>query len=381
MTGRELRARIAGMKSYEVDGTTVLISLHPPCALPLDERAEMIFALFSSGHGEPEIATQVGNFFGLDAQRSRVAVQNLLAEWDASLLAADFPTASDSWSAAEAGSVLQTSMSVPDSLLELKCRHECSAPFSIFRIGFRSNDRELIRLLSAEFFEKRSARAMPRALTFTLYSTDEGLFVVAGDRLIASRVTREHFLSNTLLELDALASRLLGYSVVLNASAVVRNSAAVVFPGPKGSGKTSLAGALHAAGFLHYGDHSVVLDVEEFGIVPLPRRLAMKEGLFEAPRRRHPFFPRRDASRILPGSAPVRIRYFIFPEYNPSGDGALRSLPRPEAIRRLFAAGVTANQDASVEGLTEVLANAECFELSYSDLSIAVREIESLPGS
>lgn len=165
----------------------------------------------------------------------------------------------------------------------------------------------------------------------------DGLWSVRFDGILAAQFDS---LSQILPFLETTVCQFLLYHradrLPLHAGAVRSERGAIVMPGEKGSGKSTLCLWLASRGWDYLGDELVWID-SEGRVEPFPKAAAIKEGSFElfgpaetfesltrGPLRYH----RPSGGGVAVGTA-LSVEALIFPQFDPNGDSVFQPL-RPE---------------------------------------------------
>jgi len=248
-----------------------------------------------------------------------------------------------------------------------------------------------LRDLIAPIFRHMEAPAGEQCRTCPVAEAGGGMVVIAPDFAPAAVVTREQagpalkaILFQQVIEAaDCLAA--------LHVACLVRE-AGLLLVGPPGARKSTLALGLMAAGFRYAADDVSLLlpggRVRGVHFAP-----AAKEGSWPILERTGydlrdlRVFARLDGQRVrlVPPAAgicttevPVRWIIRVRRDDRPPG---LRPLARRDAHSALMSEGFAPSGKASVDcmrAVTDLVANADCRDLHYSDLSDAVRLLREL---
>ena len=183
----------------------------------------------------------------------------------------------------------------------------------------------------------------------------------------------------------------------LHAGAVVCNGQLVLLPAPSGSGKTSLAARLMAAGCTYFSDEVVLLDSDTGLVRAVPLSLCIKAGgealmaahypgLLDLPQHLREddkwvrYLPPSAASHASPeiGLAPALV---VFPRYEAGAALDLRPVARPAAFGRLLDECVAIPKPLDIEKAATLVGIAEglrCWELVCGDLEASAQAIQQL---
>ena len=188
------------------------------------------------------------------------------------------------------------------------------------------------------------------------------------------------------------------YFMHIHAGAVAAGNACVLFPGPPGSGKTTLTAGLVTSGLGFLSDETVLLEPRTLAVRPVPLALTVKPGAL-APL--EPLYPglrdlpvhlREDGERVryLPpprdsmvhdriSGYPVEV--IVFPRFAPDAPGRLCPLSRLEALTRLLDCCLSLPSWLAadrVEALVRWMRRVPCFELHMNSVPEAVANLRGL---
>ncbi len=228
---------------------------------------------------------------------------------------------------------------------------------------------------------------------------EDGLFALTADGeefarcALSSQVVP--MLKASLLRFALQRSRDFG---AIHAAAVGRNGRCVLLPGTSGSGKSTAAAALVAAGLHLLGDDTVVLANDELAARAVPFAICLKRGAWNLLAGRfpdlleQPVHDRNDGKRVR-YLAPPRVAVgarteagwpvsaIVFLDRKDGGTATLSALPPFEALQRLLqgfyplADGLDAEK---VERLLEWICRTQSFELRFSSLEDCVTHVGAL---
>jgi hypothetical protein len=179
---------------------------------------------------------------------------------------------------------------------------------------------------------------------------------------------------------------------LVHAAAAVTEGVAVLLPGPAESGKTTTVAGLVRAGFAYLTDEAVAIDGETLVAQPYPKALSIDQGSWPILSDLRPTHDERLAGRwqvpvgqIHPDavSGPAPIRFVISPEYHVGATTRLEPVSRGEMLTCLADSTFQFQDNAgrNLEVLANVVANADCYRLTMSDLDQAVKLIADVMSS
>jgi HprK-related kinase A len=178
--------------------------------------------------------------------------------------------------------------------------------------------------------------------------------------------------------------------LIVHAAAVEKNGAALVLPGPPGSGKSTLCAGLVSRGWRLLSDELTLLEFPTGNVVPLPRPVSLKNASIDAIRQFSPNAtlgpPVHDtvkgsvahmtppAESVRRATETARPRWIARPRYERAAAPRLAALSKARAFMHL--ADSAFNYDVhgrrGFELLADVVAGSDCFEFRYGALEDAV---------
>jgi HprK-related kinase A len=182
----------------------------------------------------------------------------------------------------------------------------------------------------------------------------------------------------------------------LHAATLPCDGQAVVFAGPSGTGKSTLAAGLLARGWSYLSDEFALIDTDTLHVHSLPKALCIKAGSFSAVEHLNlPLWRRRHYVKAFKGRvayvkiqnlahqvdvSPRPVRFVVFPRYAEGSKARLYPVSRARAAFSLT--GYAFNRNAfgsrTITILSEVVRNAECFGLQFGPLDETCDLVESL---
>ena len=250
---------------------------------------------------------------------------------------------------------------------------------------------DFVRILS-HFGVKGEATADTR---LAVVAGRRGLDIYLDNRRWLADVSGEELLPQLFALFCRCACEALRERLLLHAAVLGRGGKVTLFPAEAGGGKTTLAAILAARGFHFFSDELAVLDVEDFGVSPLPLPMTVKPGSLAALECYFPALadllahPRADGKTVRylapppaslppPGDPKAEVRAIVFPGFSPDAATRLAGLDKVEALRRLARTG-SSTRDYRAGDIRAMIALVErnpCFELCYSDPEQAARLVE-----
>ena len=157
-----------------------------------------------------------------------------------------------------------------------------------------------------------------------------------------------------------------------HAGAAAANGRAILFPGPRGRGKSTLVTGLCARGWTYLSDDVAPLSPASSRVLPFPITPARREF----PGREMPADWLRTSSKvevsITPGSIcplPVTVGALVFPHYSLGASTALSLCPPSQAVLELLQHcwNLPGHREAALGYLCDLVARLPAFHLSFSD--------------
>jgi hypothetical protein len=146
-----------------------------------------------------------------------------------------------------------------------------------------------------------------------------------------------------------LALRRYSYLIALHAAGLVAPEGVLLIAGRKGSGKTTLAAALLAAGWRYLSDDTVLLHAQTLDAVGVPYALGIKAGAWPLLAELYPSLDRTAVHRREDGEVirylcpprenqaqPQPVRWIAFPTRSAHSRSPIRQLTPLEGLQRVF---------------------------------------------
>lgn len=179
---------------------------------------------------------------------------------------------------------------------------------------------------------------------------------------------------------------------VIHASAVTDGSSAVVFAAPSGSGKTSIALLMMAAGFNLLSDDFVPVAIHKPEIYHFPAGVSVKRGSVKFLQEHLPHFFARvraggtESEIFIPPAAKsvlltnVPAKAIVFVNYNPSTKYELKKESNLQAMNQLVKQSWIAGTPEAAERFLDWYFRLPVYSLTYSDNEKAVHGMRELFG-
>jgi hypothetical protein len=220
--------------------------------------------------------------------------------------------------------------------------------------------------------------------------SDRGELTRADD-VTRNRALARHRCLTAMLEASRQGRRWLG---ILHASSVGAAGRCVVFPGPKGSGKSTLTAALTAAGLEFVTDDYAPLEQATWRIWPVPYAPGIKQGSWRGLQLLYPDLDERpvhklaglqvryldlDAQRKAPLNQGLPVAALVFPRYRAGSGLEQRRLTAVEALTGLCHARSLLDRQPDVFAETlRWIAAVPAYQLTYGDLDPAIEWVQAL---
>jgi hypothetical protein len=222
---------------------------------------------------------------------------------------------------------------------------------------------------------------------------DDAVLTRADDRT-QNRALARHRCLTALLEIARRPRRWLG---ILHASAVAVGGRCVVFPGARGSSKSTLAAALAAAGADLVTDDYAPLEQASWLVWPVPYAPGIKRGSWRPLRRHYADLPSHpvhrlaglqirylelDAARRAPLDRGLPVEALVFPRYQAGAGLEPKPITAAEALTALCHAKSLLDRQPDVFAETlRWVESVPAYRLVYGDLDRAIEWVLSLLGA
>jgi hypothetical protein len=191
-----------------------------------------------------------------------------------------------------------------------------------------------------------------------------------------------------------LALRRYRYLLAIHAAGLVRSNATLLLAGGSGSGKTTMAAALLAAGWGYMSDDTILLLPLTLDAVAVPYSLTIKSGPWPILTRYFPTLDRAPVHRradnqliryISPAhgcfAKPRPVRWMGFPHHSTTIASSIRRLGRLEGLYRLLEHCCAIPRfltSTDVRRIVQCSADICFFEFAIADLDDAVAQIDAM---
>ena len=184
--------------------------------------------------------------------------------------------------------------------------------------------------------------------------------------------------------------------LMLHAAVVAMGDKGLLLPANPGSGKTTLSAGLALRGWRLLSDEFGLLRPGTADILPVPRPLALKNESIEVIRdfssaahigpathgtRKGTVAHLRPPGDSIAGSdRTAEGKWIVFPRWEAGSECVITEVSRGEAFMRLAANAFNYELlgEAGFETVTKLVERAECYDLVYSDLDLAVGALADL---
>jgi hypothetical protein len=350
--------------------------------------AALIWSLWSEGGSPAQIARDLSHEFGLPPAVARRQVQSIIAQWTSERLLPE--------SYRGVARRARPSQPVPD--WSRKPEPEWSARWTC-RIGdlvvrFAIEPSALVSVVRILFRHLEVAKSAPD-LSFEIRHTGphEAALILNGVERMRAPIPRgfkdavhRAILEHLYPEYDWFA--------VLHAGAVRRGEVGITLPAESGSGKTTLIAYLISHGYDYYADDIVAIAPTKGVILPWPLPLSVKSRSWDI---LAPFYPdlsdaytfstKGDRARLLlppPESwsrSPVRLRNFVFPEFDSAAETSMRPIAPFEVLERLVRGRAWLGHPLRADRVRMFLSwisEAHGFALTFCNVEQAAKVLETL---
>jgi hypothetical protein len=186
--------------------------------------------------------------------------------------------------------------------------------------------------------------------------------------------------------------------LILHSALVIKNGTAIVLPGHRKSGKSTLVISLLKHGFKYYSDDITAINLESLRATGFPRAIMIRDStlcLFPSlkpeiscyiyklsnghkSKKVHLGIPSKRVLAPLNKSFPISS--IIFPKYSSNGHTFISDIKNSTAVLNLM--GCTLNQNSFVDSgfrtTASIVRNIKCYSLQIKELSKACEIINGL---
>lgn len=249
------------------------------------------------------------------------------------------------------------------------------------RIGIRTNDRDLLDRIVANFPAERKVTASPVVeRLYSIVRTGSHRRSVRGFHLLYADLERLERTENLDQVLETLESDLETYIAqaarnrfFIHAGVVAWKKHAIILPGRSLTGKSTLVKEFLRAGAQYFSDEFAVLDKN--GVVhPFPRPISIRTGAPENGHRK-----RFTAAELgaAPGETPVPISMVVLAPYVEGASWRPKQLTPGRAILGMMANAVAARKqpEKTLAAIEKAIAQAKVLQGTRGEAKDAVKAI------
>jgi len=196
-----------------------------------------------------------------------------------------------------------------------------------------------------------------------------------------------------LLELEKLVMddvmKHLPHLCFIHAAVVAKDNEAIIFPGRSGAGKSTLAMALAQRNWCYFSDEIAPIEKKTQRVYAFPRGIKLKEGaldLFSLPKKA---IEMKNAQRNYFNSfrnkaanqrTTSKIKYILFPDYNPTVQSSLTPVSKTIAVCFLAACSLNFYSDRGDPYifLRNLVEDVNCYKITTNDIGESCSIIENL---
>ncbi len=186
--------------------------------------------------------------------------------------------------------------------------------------------------------------------------------------------------------------------LILHSALVIKNGKAIVLPGHRKSGKSTLVISLLKHGFKYYSDDITAINLKSWGATGFPRAIMIRNGslsLFPSlkpelscysykfnnghkSKKVHLGIPSKRVLAPLNKSFPISS--IIFPKYSANGNTSISDIRNSTAALNLLACTINQNSfvDSGFNTVASIVRNIRCYSLQIKDLSNASEIVNGL---
>jgi hypothetical protein len=356
----------------------------------LNATAASIWSQLCEDRTVKQVVDSVANVWSIDSQAARSVVLPMLRLWRRNGLLRGSPREPLSQRFVEEDTAAAVEPVQP-ILSDWKQRHYrmLETAFSI-----RFSDSALEALVDPVLSHLAIDEPSGDARTMAIVDTGREIQVIEGYRIIGRCPTRRGLAPLIHGLLGLISIRAYPYLFAIHGSGLARPDGALILAGRSGSGKTTMAAALMAAGWDYMSDDTILLAPGTLEAIPVPYSLSIKQGSWSLLRSKFPALRDncvhvrsddklvrylRPTHQICPAGRAVR--WVGFPHRSANGSSSIRSLDCTEGIYRLLehcCAVPKPLKCSDVRDLMQWSTHLHFFEFAVKDLDEAVQQIDGL---
>jgi len=370
--------------------------LHHPATnklIALNTTGQFIWENFSKGMAAEDIADCLVSQFSIGTEQALNDVESCLAEWEQIGF-----TESVNDSTSSRYSLTTEDLSDKSSALHAPVDWHSSQRIRVAgrNIEINYGDLELRETLVPVFQHLEAVHNSPPEDRLGIWQHDNLFFVDSGDSSIHSTASKDEAVGWILYYLVIQTFSRDDCSAVLHGGAVRHGDSAIILPGGKGSGKSTLIAALQHDGYEYLSDDVCLLKKEDGLLVPVPMSQRIKSGSWKALESLYPSLTDLPVYKMLeahvkflsPATGCMEswnrtwpVAAIIFPQYQAQAALTVQHL-RPLETLELLMNGDGLGNDC-LQSLLTWLEKIPAFKMVYSRLAEAQEHftciVEELP--
>jgi Coenzyme PQQ synthesis protein D (PqqD) len=275
--------------------------------------------------------------------------------------------------------------------LNIPSSESCDFIISGRRVQIICDEQETMAALNNILYHLRTLEYGSVDMTVSVCRDKDHFTIAVNDIPLHAAVSHDDVIAWVHFELIAYSYHDRHCMAVLHSGAVCKDGEALLFPGSRGRGKSTLIAALQEHGFAYLSDDVCPLTDEEGLLVPVPMSQSLKKKSWPVLDHILPSLADQPEQTIFgcslkyvkpaTGDASLwdqtwPVRMLIFPEYLPHASFTQHHLSPLQALTQIINSGSVFGENIS--GLLQWLENKTCFAIRYSSLDEAVTWIQSI---
>ncbi|WP_162917276.1 PqqD family protein [Dongia deserti] len=265
---------------------------------------------------------------------------------------------------------------------------------TVFSVGF--SNASLADSTISIFRHLRTALDPVNAVSIDIIEHECGIQILHGNQILRECLSTREIIPLLQGLLGLMAIRAYGYLLAVHASCLARSDDVLLLAGKSGSGKTTMAAALMAAGWAYMSDDTALLLPQTLDCVGVPYPLTVKEPSWRTLDRYFPIIDqapthlRRDDQLVRYLSPPYhvsrrprRVRWIGFPHHS-ANSSSMRMLDQVEGLYRLLehcCAIPHFLNSGDIQQLVRWSASIRFFEFAIADIDDSVAQVAAVTGA
>lgn len=294
--------------------------------------------------------------------------------------------------------VADSTLSTPNPKLPVLSQNIKYYSFGGFLIRFNCESLEIEKLVQPKWAHAEVNQTFNVNVTFHVFTKDHHLHLFRNNEFIGQYPIKEYHLLQGQIALQLIntfyTKTEADWIATFHASTVCNDEEAIMLIGASGNGKSTLSAVLMASGIDVLADDFTPLLAENKEVYRFPSGISVKEGAFSMLEDLYPDFKEyplykstsKDVTiKYIPpikdlktGNSHFPCKKIVYVKYDPNAESSLTKVGTEKILETLIPESWLSPLASNAELFLEWLTELQCYELTYSDNTVAVSKIKEL---